>query len=70
MNYSKFLFSQLIRDIIETKYGIEYDILFDVSQIIYRDYFDSKYNNVNKPEYECMTEYIKDNTEKIKTYFN
>ena len=70
MNYSRFLFSQLIRDLLKTNYPIAYDILFDVSLIIYNDYDESNYNNPNEDEYACMVSYIRNNTEKLLTYFN
>lgn len=70
MNYSQFLFSQLLRDYLRTNYPIEYDILFEVSLISYRDYNESNYNDSNKDEYSCMVSYIENNTEKLLTYFN
>ena len=70
MNYSEFLFSQLIRDIIKTKHPIEYDILFEISSSIYNDYDESNYNNPNEDEYACMVSYIRNNNEKLLTYFN
>jgi hypothetical protein len=70
MNYSQFLFSQLIRDLLKTKYPIEYDRLFEISSIIYKDYDESNYNNPNEDEYACMVSYIENNIEKLLTYFN
>jgi hypothetical protein len=69
MNYSQFLFSQLLVAMVDTKYPIEYDILYDVSKIIYRDYDESKHNISDKNEYDCMVDYIQCNIESIKTYF-
>ena len=70
MNYSQFLFNQLLRDLLKTNYPMPYDILFDVSLIAYRDYNESNYNDSNKDEYSCMVSYIENNTEKLLTYFN
>jgi hypothetical protein len=69
MNYSQFLFSQLLVAMVDTKYPIEYDILYDGSQIIYKDYDGSKHNISNKNEYDCMVDYIQCNIETIKPYF-
>jgi len=70
MNYSQFLFSQLIKDLLKTNYTIPYDTLFDVSLMIYNDYNESKYNDSNKDEYYCIVEYIQNNEEKLLNYFN
>ena len=70
MNYSQFLFSQLLRDLLRTYYPIPYDMLFDISLTTYRDYNESNYNDSNKDEYSCMVSYIKNNNEKLLTYFN
>ena len=70
MNYSQFLFSQLIKDLLKTNYTIQYDTLFDVSLMIYNDYNESKYNDSNKDEYSCMVEYIQNNEEKLLNYLN
>ena len=70
MNYSQFLFSQLLRDLLRTYYPIPYDMLFDISLTAYRDYNESNYNDSNKDEYSCMVSYIKNNNEKLLTYFN
>ena len=70
MNYSQFLFSQLLRDLLKTNHPIEYDTLFEVSSRIYKDYDESNYNDSNKDEYSCMVSYIENNTEKLLTYFN
>ena len=63
MNYSQFLFSQLLVAMVDTKYPINYDILYDVSKIMYRDYDESNHNVSDKNEYDCMVDYIQCNIE-------
>ena len=56
MNYSEFLFTQLLRDVAGVQ--VEYDVLWNRSDAIYKIYEDSEFNNPNKPEYECMVNYL------------
>jgi hypothetical protein len=37
---------------------IEYDLLYEVVCDEYGKYCDSKYNDPNNPEYECIVEYL------------
>ena len=67
MNYSEFLFTQLLRDVAGVQ--VEYDVLWEESDAIYKIYEDSEFNNPNKPEYECMVDFIKHHREAIKIVF-
>lgn len=67
MNYSEFLFTQLLRDVAGVQ--IEYDVLWEESDAIYKIYEDSEFNNPNKPEYECMVDFIKHQRETIEIVF-
>jgi hypothetical protein len=54
--YSFFLFSNLYNVVIPNE--IEYDLLYEVVCDEYGKYCDSKYNDPNNPEYECIVEYL------------
>lgn len=58
--YSFFLFSKLYSVIIEVD-DYAYDILFEDILSCYDKYNASWYNDENKPEYECMVQYLQDN---------
>jgi hypothetical protein len=55
-DYSFFLFSNLYNAVIPNE--IEYDELYGIVCDEYGKYCDSKYNDPNQPEYECMLEYL------------
>lgn len=54
--YSFFLFSKLFDVVIPNEH--EYDLLYADVCTHYGKYCDSEYNNPNKPEYECMLQYL------------
>jgi hypothetical protein len=59
-NYSFFLFSKLY----ECVNGISeepYDLLFGEILTAYEQYDTSEYNTSDKPEYECMLNFLKSN---------
>ena len=56
-SYSFFLFSKLYQIIVKVD-DYAYDILFDDILSWYKQYDTSIYNDGNKPEYECIVEYI------------
>jgi hypothetical protein len=58
--YSFFLFIKLY----DAVYGVseeEYDTLYGKVKSAYLDYDDSEFNDPNKPEYECMVNYLEHN---------
>lgn len=55
-NYSFFLFSKLHEFYHES--DTPYDELFGEVVAMYEDYENSAYNDSNKPEYECMVNYL------------
>lgn len=57
-SYSFFLFSKLYSAIIKVD-DYAYDVLYDDILSWYISYDASTYNDGNKPEYECMVEYIR-----------
>ena len=60
MYYERFLFSQLLRDIIKEYNEIWYDDLYYISQDIYEEKFiDSKYDDEHQWLYDCMVDFIK-----------
>lgn len=67
MNYSEFLFTQLLRDVAGVQ--VEYDVLWDRSDAIYKIYDDSEFNSPHNPEYECMVDFIKHYKETIEIVF-
>ncbi len=72
MTYNQFLFSQLLRDLVISANEKEYDLLFDVSKILYERYENSEENKQEKSEYDCIVEYLHNNRKYlelfIKTY--
>lgn len=56
MHYSFYLFAQL-RTLILGQ-GIEYDIQFGIDQNLFAMYEKSDYNDPNKPEYECIVNFL------------
>jgi hypothetical protein len=56
-SYSFFLFSKLYSLIVKVD-DYAYDVLYDDILSWYMIYDASTYNDGNKPEYECMIEYI------------
>jgi transcription termination factor NusB len=67
MTYSQFLFSQLLRDLIFTANEKEYDLLFELSNNLYNNFENSEENKQDKSEYECIVDYIYNNTEYLET---
>ena len=64
MNYFIFVLGyDLLHDVLN---GIECDIAYDFCVSVYMDFLDSVYNNLNKAEYECLSEYINAYIEEIK----
>lgn len=61
MEYSFFLFSKIADLYLNTDY--EYDNLFDDLKKLYHTFQNSEHNVDTKPEYECMVEFFKANTE-------
>ena len=60
MNYNQYLFSCLMKLFDSDFEQMEYDIQFDVAIAEYEEFENSKYNDVNRPEYECIVEYLTD----------
>jgi hypothetical protein len=56
-NYSFFLFSRLYGLYYDTD-TLPYDELFGEVVVMYENYENSAYNDSNKPEYECMIDYL------------
>ena len=61
MEYSFFLFSKLADLYLDTEY--EYDLLFEDLKTLYHTFENSEHNVDTKPEYECMVDFFKANTE-------
>jgi hypothetical protein len=64
-SYSFFLFYKLYSLIVKVD-NYAYDVLFDDVLSWYIQYDSSKYNDGNKPEYECILEYIRANQNEMK----
>lgn len=60
MNYNQYLFSCLMKLFDKEFEQMEYDIQFDVAIAEYEIFENSKYNDVNRPEYECIVDYLND----------
>lgn len=63
-SYSFFLFSKLYTLIVKVD-DYAYDVLFDDILSWYEQYDSSIYNDGNKPEYECMVNYIELNKKEM-----
>lgn len=63
MNYNKFLFAMLIKDMIAS--DLEYDMLYDIAIREYKYFEDSDFNDENISEYDCIVAYIKANKESL-----
>lgn len=60
MDYNQYLFSCLLKLFDKEFEQMEYDIQFDVAIGEYEIFENSNYNDVNRPEYECIVEYLTD----------
>lgn len=65
MNYCTFVLGyDLLHDILD---GLECDVAYDFCVELYNDFVDDDaYNNIDKPEYECLQKYINDHINEIK----
>ena len=61
MNYSQYLFGQLIQALTNGCGNVPYDMLFPVTMCLYDGYEGSEYDIEDKSEYDCMVNYIKNN---------
>lgn len=64
-SYSFFLFSKLYDVIIDVEYA--YDVLFEHMMELYSEYHESKYNDPNQPEYECIVAFLEANKTTIES---
>jgi hypothetical protein len=70
MNYNEFLFTMLLKDTTLLG-GHPYDELWSISRRLYAGYSSSEQSNqVNKSDYDCMTEWISVNQRQIKDIIN
>lgn len=65
-SYSFFLFSKLYSLIVKVD-DYAYDVLFEDILSWYESYDKSQFNDGNKPEYECIVEFIEAHKEEMKT---
>ena len=60
MNYSEYLFSRLLIEMIPEPYAIwEYDLLYDAIPGMYKRFAESDFNHPLLSEYDCMVEYLR-----------
>ncbi len=59
MDYNQYLFSCLMKLFDSEFEQMEYDIQFDVAIEEYVIFENSKFNDGNKGEYDCIVEYLK-----------
>jgi len=57
--YRFFLFSKLW-DVYKCTEGLEYDLMYPIVQNVFEDYLNSKYDDPEINEYECMERFLKD----------
>ena len=60
MNYSQFLFSELLLTYTKWFKDLPYDLKFSTALSEYEKYDKSSFNDSNKGEYQCIEDYIKD----------
>jgi hypothetical protein len=60
MNYSQYLFSCLVKLFDEEFEQMPYDVQFDATIDEYEIFENSKFNDGNKGEYECIVDYLND----------
>jgi len=61
MNYSQYLFGQLMQAHLGGCGNVPYDILFPKTMCLYDGYEGSEYDVEDKSEYDCMVNYIRNN---------
>lgn len=59
MNYSEYLFSCLLKLYSKKFKELEYDLQYELGIKEYKDFENSKFNNINKSEYDCIIDYLK-----------
>jgi hypothetical protein len=60
MNYSEYLFANLLRKYDKKFDEMEYDLQFAEITELYSNYEFSRFNESNKSEHDCMIGYLKD----------
>jgi hypothetical protein len=59
INYNIYLFSNLVK-LYDDKFANEpYDIQFELLELMYNDFFNSKFNSDSLGEYQCIINYLK-----------
>ena len=58
MNYSEFLFVNLLREFNSNYNELPYDEMFSEYSNLFIDYENSKFNVDNKTEYQCMCDFF------------
>jgi hypothetical protein len=58
INYNLYLYSNLLKLYDAGFNALEYDIQFELLPTLYKTFEDSIYNDPNKGEYECITNYL------------
>jgi len=59
MDYSFYLFSKLYD--LHTEDDREYDVMFVDICVLYNKYLLSEFNNIKKPQYNCIVDFLIDN---------
>ena len=56
--YGVFLIAELgrLKNVINP--NLEYDLIWETSQAIYNDFLKSNFNDHNKSEYDCISDYL------------
>ena len=58
MNYNEFLMTMLLKDSIESAQKKEYDLLYNIGQLMYERFTDSEFDLATKGEYDCIVDFI------------
>ena len=69
MNYSQFLFVQLLMANSEVVSDVPYDDIWNNYEVIYNEYVNSAFDTPNQTEYQCITEFIQTYIQKIDNTF-
>lgn len=61
MNYSEYLFGQLLQNYFVEVQSVPYDELYPLTKELYKCFEDSDENIDTKSEYDCIERYIRNN---------
>jgi len=58
MSYGKFLMGELAKEKNLIDKGLEYDLMFETIEAMYKDFNNTKFSLADKSEYDCIIDYL------------